>query len=109
MMTVWSMANCGATMCHDTWDWGAPWMRSSGGPSPPFTTLIVAPEVWTFSCLNPAGKKRSVSASACADASLEEVAVAPAVTAARAAAFFSNSRRSKSVEWDMAPILAHCG
>ena len=69
---------------------------------------MVAPDVWTFSCLNPAGKKRSVSASSWAIAVLALAAV-PAVTAAKAAAFFRSSRRSKSVGWAMAPILAQGG
>src|SRR5262245_39576128 len=49
------------------WLIGAPCNRSSGGPSPPVTRLIVAPDVWTFMALKPAGKNLVVSVGPCSN------------------------------------------
>src|SRR5262245_64730377 len=64
------------------WLIGAPCNSNSGGPPPPVTRLIVAPEVWTFMALKPGGKNRVVSDCSCGLANPEVAAAALAASAA---------------------------
>src|SRR5207237_2144726 len=73
-------------------DCGAPCSNKSGGPWPPITPLIVAPDVWTLKVLKP-GRNRLV-ASGCG----AEPCSAPA---ARALSCFSIVRRSMCSEFSI--------
>src|SRR5262245_15301754 len=61
---------------------GAPCSKSSGGPSPPVTRLIVAPDVWTFTALKPGGKNLVVSVCPCGFAVRAATAAVLAISAA---------------------------
>src|SRR5580658_9814814 len=79
-------------------EYGAPWNISTGGPAPPMTALISAPEVLIRSLRQPAGKKFMHGAGV-PDAGVHTASSARAFDCKNAAApaasavFVNNSRR----------------